>query len=891
MRCLSFLFVGCCRREPTSFLFAACALLRTWQAQVVNDADASRAERWTSTVVLGDGDTAVIRPIRPGDAEALNQFHLRQSAQSRYMRFFSPKPSLSDKSLERFTNVDFVHRVAFVVETHGEFVAWASYEQWQQRDDAEVAFMVDDKHQGLGIATLLLEHLAVAARSNGIRRFTAQTLGENRAMLNVFVKAGWPVQRRFDSGVIDIDFPLDDTAEFIDSVERREQRADSRAIARILLPTSIAVIGASDEQGSIGHTVWRNVSSDPNRPTYPVNPRHGSVGGVPTFASVLDIVEEVGLAIIAVPVALLAETIDECIAKRVRGAVVITAPHDPRVDGAEGVDIEALVMHARHNGLRIIGPASMGIASTLPDVALQAALVEVTSPPGGIAISMQSGTLGGSLLRLAGALELGLSWFVSLGDKSDVSSNDLLQFWEDDQATKVIALYTESVGNGRKFARIARRVALTRPIVVVRTGAALVGAGSDAMYRQSGVIEVPTVPALLDTARVLASQPLMHGNRVAVLSNARSPSVAVSATLTAAGLTVVDPPIPIDWRTSADGYRLAITAALDAADVHALVVVHAPPTEFSLHVQTSAIDAATRGAVKPVVAVMLGLGDGPLCAGSAVPSFAFPEQASAALARVRWYSEWREAELAGESETSPHGLDRVAATRIIDEHVLAPGPVLNPEVVRQLLGTYGIAMPPTMLVNADAAVDAADQLGYPVAIKALQRGVGRSVEAGVALDVVEANNVRASVITMREHLGDGAARVFVQHMVPPGVDLRVRVTLDPTIGPIVTVGLGGSQADLIGDASSRLAPVSPSSARAMIADTKAASTLNDERDLDAVVDLVVRMAQLASDHAEIVEFDLNPVLVRDGVSWVVDAQLTLEPVTRPERAVRRLESD
>ncbi len=850
--------------------------------------------RWTSTVVLGDGDTAVIRPIRPEDAEALNEFHMRQSAESRYTRYFSPKPTLSAKSLERFTNVDFVHRVAFVVETRGQFVAWASYEQWQHRNDAEVAFMVDDQFQGLGIATLLLEHLAVAARSNGIERFTAQTLGDNRAMLNVFVKAGWPVQRRFESGVIDIDFPLDDTAEFIDSVERREQRADSRAIARILLPSSIAVIGASDETGSIGHTIWHNVSRDPVRPTYPVNPRHASVGGVPAFASVLDIAAEVGLAIIAVPISQLAATIDECIAKRVRGAVVITAPHDPRVDEADGVnavDIDALVMHARRNGLRIIGPASMGIASTRPEVALQAALVEVTAPPGSIAISMQTGTLGGSLLRLAGALHLGLSWFVSLGDKSDVSSNDLLQFWEDDQATKVIALYTESVGNGRKFARIARRVALKRPIVVVRTGAALVGAGSDAMYRQSGVIEVPTVPALLDTARVLASQPLMHGDRVGVLSNARSPSVAVSATLTAAGLTVVDPPIPIDWRTTADGYRLAIAAALASDQVDALVVVHAPPTELALNLHTDAIDEATQGALKPVVAVMLGLGDGPLCAGSAVPTFAFPEQASAALARVRWYSAWRQAELEGESETPPHGLDRVAAARLIGEFVAHPGPVLDPEAVRQLLGSYGVAMPPTMLVDADAAVEAANQVGYPVAIKALQRGLGRSVEAGVALDLVEADDVRESVATMREHLGDGASQVFVQHMVPPGSDLRVRVSTDPTIGPIVTVGLGGFQADLIADEASRVAPVSPSAARAMIADTKAAATLENEQDLDAMVDLVVRVAQLASDHGEIIEFDLNPVLVRDGVAWAVDARLILEPAPRPERAVRRLESD
>src|SRR5262245_22218961 len=324
----------------------------SWQARRVDVAG-----RWTSTVVLGDGTTALIRPIRPDDADALAAFHVKQSAESRYLRFFSPKPELTQPELERFTNVDFIDRAAFVVEERGEFVAWASYERWNNRDDAEVAFMVDDRHHGKGIATLLLEQLAAVARSNGIERFTAQTLGDNRGMLAVFAKAGWPVHRKFDSGVVDVDFSLEDTAAYIDSVERREQRADSRAMARLLLATSIAVIGASDDDRTIGGSLWHRLAADQRRRTYPVNPSHDRIGDVPCFAAITDIPDDVALAIVAVPAGALATTIDQCIEKRVRGAVVVTS-----LDGVTGVDMPAIVANARRYGLRIIGPGSMGIA-------------------------------------------------------------------------------------------------------------------------------------------------------------------------------------------------------------------------------------------------------------------------------------------------------------------------------------------------------------------------------------------------------------------------------------------------------------------------------------------------------------------------------------------------
>ncbi|PIE33245.1 MAG: hypothetical protein CSA55_02160 [Ilumatobacter coccineus] len=532
---------------------------------------ADPAERWRSTVVLGDGSTALIRPIRPDDAPDLAAFHERQSYESNYRRYFSAKPTLTAAELKRFTEVDFIDRAAFVIEDHGEFIAWASYDRWTNRSDAEVAFQVDDNNQGRGIATLLLEHLAAVAHENDINRFTAQTLGDNRAMLAVFSKAGWPVQRRFESGVIDIDFPLDPTSEFIDSVERREQRADSRAIARLLLPSSIAVVGASDTPDSIGGAIWSNVTRIDSIPVYAVNPHHTTIGGQQTYARVSDIDGDVGLALIAVPPSQLDAVIDDCIDKRVRGAVVITV-----VDHGE-VSVSEMVERARRNGLRIIGPGSMGIASTRDDVGIQAALAHVTLPSGRVAISMQSGTLGSSLLDLANRLQLGLSWFVSLGAKRDVSANDLLQFWEDDDATQVIALYTESLGNPRKFARIARRVSRHKPIVAVRTGAAMLGNATAVLFRQTGVIEVPTVAAMLDTARVFATQPPLEGRNIAVISNSRSPEVLARATLDAAGLVAVDPPRQLDWNGSIDDYDHAIRQALNDESIHGVLVIHAPP--------------------------------------------------------------------------------------------------------------------------------------------------------------------------------------------------------------------------------------------------------------------------------------------------------------------------
>lgn len=831
-------------------------------------------------MVLRTGETALIRPITPEDREALRAFHERQSPDSRYRRYFSPKPQLSSAELDRFCTVDFVDRAALVVELRGEMVGWSSYERWANRPDADAAFMVDDAHHGAGIATLMLEHLAAIARSNGIERFTAEVLADNRPMLAVFARAGWPIQRRFDSGVIDLEFDLADTEEFIDSVERREQRADSRAMARLLIPRSIAVIGASERMDTAGQAIWTHLNHSFNGSLYAVNPAYQRIGDHPCCSRVTEIAEPVDLAVIAVPHRVLKTVIDDCIAASVRGAIIVTS-----IEGSD-LDMADLVQHCRANGLRLIGPASFGIASPAAETTLQAALVDITLPSGSVALSLQSGTLASSVLAMAAAIDLGLSWFVSLGDKCDVSANDLLQFWDDDDATRVIGLYTESLGNPAKFARIARRVSLRRPIVAVRTGAALIGPAVGALYEQAGVIEVPTVAAMLDTVRVLATQPPMNGDRVAVISNARSPGVLATTALETAGLRAVTGSVALDWSSSDDDYGHALETALNDESVDAVLVIHAPPDAHTIGGPVEQLDTAGQRATKPIVAVMLGAHDGPVRPGSNVQRFAFPEPAAAVLGRLHAYSAWRRTEAVAPRQP-PSAIDRPRAAAILEAALAAGVDTLDVDDLRAVLDAYGIAMATTVVVDADAAGDAARRIGYPVAIKALERRRGHSTAAGVALDLRSDDDVMAAIAAMTRSLGDRARYVIVQQMVEPGADIRLSCTTDARLGPVVSVGLGGLDADAIGDTVSRLAPVSSTVAALMLARSRASAVLDPEAS-EQLVDATVRFAQLVSDHTVIAAFDMNPVIVNANGVVVVDAAISLDADLRPPAALRRL---
>ncbi|MCU1397351.1 MAG: putative acetyltransferase [Acidimicrobiales bacterium] len=847
-------------------------------------ADQDERDRWSTSIVLSDGDTAFVRAITPEDAPLLLEFHERQPRDNLYRRFLSPKPTLNARELSHFTVVDFHDRVALVVEDRGEFIGWASYERWKARDDAEVAFMVDAEHQGRGIATLLLEHLAAIARSNGIDRFTAETLSDNRAMLRVFTRAGWPVERHYESGLTELEFSLTETERFVDSVEAREHRADSRAVARLLLPRSIAIIGASDRVGSVGHELWHNTTAAFDGPVYAVNTRSATVGGQPATASVVDILDDVWLAVIAVPAAALAETIDQCIAKKVRGALVITA-----TDGLD-IDMVSIVAHARRNGMRVIGPASMGIAAPRPTGALNAALVPGRLPYGKVAISMQSGSLGASLLQLAADLHMGVSWFVSLGDKCDVSGNDLLQFWEDDETTAVIAMYTETFGNPRKFARLARRVGRTRPIVAVRTGTAAIGDAANALYQQAGLIEVPTVRTMLDVARVLASQPAPNGPRVAILSNARSPRVLAAAAVTAAGLEPVDPPLALDWRSGADDFAAAITAALQSDLVDAVMIIHAPPLAAA-HAPAREIDTAALDSSKPVLAVMLGGSDGPLLPGSPVPAFSFPEPAAAVLGRMYAYSRWRATEAQAPVDVSAD-TDADAAQEIIRDALADASERMSLVASTNLLAAYGVAVARGVQMQAPSSeqvIAAAGEVGYPVVVKADRRRVGRSARAGIALDLGDARAVADALTVIRSALGTDADALVVQAMAMPGVDVHICCTTDKLLGPVMTLDVGSLQTARSSDGASRLVPLSRVAAVALVETSRVGGALAAAGIDDApLIDTLIRLGQLMADHPELDEIDIDPAIVSVEGCVATDVRIRLDPSSRSALPIRRL---
>ncbi len=732
----------------------------------------------------------------------------------------------------------------------------------------------------------MLEHLAAIARANGISRFTAEVLYENKPMLRVFARAGWPVKRHLDSGVTELEWALNDTEQFIDSVEAREHRADSSAMARLLLPRSIAVIGASDTPDTPGRALWHSVLRRFPGPAYPVNPHHATVGGRPAFASVVDVPDDVWLAVVAVPAELLVDTIEQCIAKHVRGAVIITS-----VEGTD-IDVSALVERGRRNGLRIIGPASMGVASPLAGSVLQAALVDVAAlGAGNVAISLQSGSLGAALLQLADQLSLGIAWFVSLGDKGDVSGNDLLQFWEDDERITVIAMYTESFGNPRKFARIARRISRSRPIVAVRAGAAAIGSGTEALYHETGLIEVPGVRAMLDTVRVFADQPLPAGPRVAVLTNSRSPGVLAAGALTTAGLTVVDAPAQLDFRSTHADFGTALAAALDDDGVDAVLVIHAPALATGASPAID-IDDAARGATKPVVAVLLGHDDGPIRPGSVVPAFAFPESAAATLGRIYAYARWRTSEATIVADEHEAVVDAAGVRTILTEAIAAESEHLDLARTWALLSAYGIAAAPATVVRGDehAVVAAAADLGFPVAMKAAKRRVGgRSAVAGIALDLGTPAGVVDALAVMRGSLGVDADEVTVQRMVPPGVDVRIRCVADE-VGPVVIVDLGSQPFARAGDGqASRLAPLSTTGAAALVdASPVAAALAATGLTPDLLIDAVVRVSHLVADHPQIAELDLNPLIVSTTGCTVTDAKVTVRQTTFVATPLRQL---
>jgi acetyl coenzyme A synthetase (ADP forming)-like protein len=891
--------------------------------------------QFEADVVLSDGGTVLIRPIRPDDRAALARFHERLAPESVYLRYFTPHPRLSDAELDVLTTVDYRWRMALVAILGDDIVGVARYEGKEGTRSAEVAFLVEDRHHGRGIGTVLLEWLAAAARDNGISEFYATTLWENRKMLNVFREAGFPTKSVVGGGEVSVRFPVAQCGDLAVAIATREHKAEARSVARLLAPRSIAVIGAGQSPTGIGHQVFRNLlSGDFQGPVFPVNPKSTHVGGVRAYPSVLDIPDDVELAIICVPAAAVPDVITQCAAKQVAGIVMITAGFAET--GRDGAAVEReLIRLARRHGMRVIGPNCMGVINTAASVAMNGTFAPVAPLPGRVALCSQSGAIGIAALERSSRLGLGISSFVSVGNKADVSANDLLQYWEDDLGTDVILLYLESFGNPGKFHRIAQRVARRKPIVAVKSGRSQAGSRGasshtaamaspdravDALFRQTGVIRVETMEQLFDTAAVLAHQPLPRGRRVAIVGNSGGPGVLAADACEAAGLHVPElsdatqaalaaclPPAagvrnPVDMMASAGPatYQEAVRILLADAAVDAVIVVCTPTHAAPIPAIAAALaEVAAEPSGKPLVANLVGV-EGipePLRGERAVPCFPFPETAAQALARAVWYGEWRDRPL-GEMPAVT-GIDLRPSRPLVADFLAAnpAGGWLDPVTAADLLASFGIPVTPLVAVgSASEAAEAAAGIGGPVALK-LAGVLHKTDVGGVQLNLTSGEAVAAAYEDMAGRLaaaGQPMAGAHVQAMAAPGTEMIAGLVHDPPFGPLVMFGFGGVAAELVGDTALRVAPLSDQDAADLVRALRSSPLLFGYRgsppaDTGALEDLLLRLSALGLQVPEVAELDLNPVIAGPDSVIVVDWRIRLAPVRRgPDEDLRRL---
>src|SRR3990172_3948341 len=699
-------------------------------------------------VLLKDGSTVHLRPVRTEDAGALRALFERMSPHSLYLRYHRPMAEISEKEVRRFTDVDYEDTFALAA-TLGEppderIIAVGLYSRIES-DSAEGGFTVEDSEEGRGIATQLVDQLAVAAREHGIHTFEADVLGENRSMMDVFRDSGFPVESKIKYGTFHVAFPIEETEAAEEKAAEREMTAAAASIRGFFQPHSVAVIGASRQRGTIGAEIFHNLLKDGfSGVVYPVNPQAEAIGGVKAYPSLMDVPGDVDLAIVCVPAERVLDVADDCARKGVRGIVVISAGF--RETGEAGAEREqALLAKARSYGMRLIGPNCMGVLNTHPGVSLNGTFSPVFPPAGNVALESQSGALGLALLDYARQLNIGLSTFVSVGNKADVSGNDLVQYWEQDPATDVILLYLESFGNPKKFARLARRISAHKPIVAVKSGRTAAGSraaashtgalatldvASDALFRQAGVIRVDTLEQLFDVANLLAHQPVPQGRRVGILTNAGGPGILAADACEGQGLHVAPlseetkaqlreilPPEagfanPVDMiaSASAEQYGRALRVLLQDSNIDSVIAIFIPP----LVTQAQDVGAAIRDAAveckgpKTLVACFMSTRGAPpelSGEGFTIPSFAFPEAAAMALARACEHAEWKKRP---RGSVPKFEVDYPRARRIVDDALPAGEGAaiwLPPGLSAGLLDVYGITSARTgaAATPADAA--------------------------------------------------------------------------------------------------------------------------------------------------------------------------------------------
>jgi len=889
----------------------------------------SDPHEYQTDVILRDGGSIHIRAIRPDDKDRLVRHFLRLGQRSVYLRFFGVKKRLTDAELKRLTEPDFANHVGLVATLYdGEeehIIGVGRYFRYDLPHRAEVAFAVADEHQGRGIGTVLLEQLVPFARAQGITEFEAEVLGENNRMLEVFAKSGFVVRRSAADGVVHVTFPTNETEEFLQATYGRERLAAAQSVRSFLQPRSVALVGASRQPGTIGAMLLANLRRCGfTGALYPVNPNAAEIDGLTAFPKVSAIAQPVDLAVIAVPAAAVEAAITDCAQAGVRGVVVISSGFAEASDAGRATE-KRLRQLVRSSGMRMVGPNCMGVLNTDPAVSLNATFAPTWPPAGNIGMLSQSGALGLAILERLRQLNMGISTFVSVGNKADVSSNDLLCYWAEDPHTDVIMLYLESFGNPRRFGRIAPEVARRKPIIAVKSGRSAAGTRAasshsaalasldvavDALFDQAGVIRTVTLEDLFDVAALLSTQPVPAGPRVGVVTNAGGPGILLADACEAQGLRLPElcadtlrrlreflpaqaglaNPIDLIASATPQQYQDAIAAVGCDPQVDAVIVIYIPLQLSEVEQYATAI---ARGAeqvplAKPVLSVFISTrGAPPMLGGGkrgALPSYSYPENAAMALAAAERYGRWRQ---------RPRGtvltLDRFArsAIRAVIDRVLdqAREPRwLDPTDVATLLRAAGIQFATAEQTSPAEVVSTAERLGFPLVAKAIAPGLIHKSDVGgviTGIDSVEAVDAAAETLGDRmQAIGVKLESILLQREVPGGVEALVGVTTDPTFGPLVVCGLGGVLVELLRDVSFRLTPVTDIDAADMVSRLRAGKLLEGYRgmppaDRVALISVIMRVSALVEVAPELRELDLNPVkvLAPGQGAIVVDARM------------------
>jgi acyl-CoA synthetase (NDP forming)/GNAT superfamily N-acetyltransferase len=889
----------------------------TGEGEVSAQADSS------TYALLADGTTIEIRPARPDDFDAVRDMHEKMSPDNLYLRFFSMSSVAAERAARRICREPAPDHAALLAVLGGEVTGYGIYERLGDGSaSAEIAMAVTDDMHNRGVGTLLLEHLISLARGREVGTLVAETLSENALMLKVFADAGLQPQRALMDGMYEFTFPLptgeDDAAlgTYRDAVAERERSADVASLRHVLTPASVAVIGAGRHPGSAGRAILRNIITGgfPG-PVYVVNPNVAELDGVPSLPSAAALPEQVDLAVIATPEAAVPGIAEQCGRRGVRGLVVITA-------GLGGPARAELVGICRRHGMRMAGPGSFGVAN--PGIGLDASFAARHPRPGKAGLALQaSGGVGFVLLEHLSRLGVGISSLVSLGDKDDVSGTDMLRWWESDPATKLGVLYLESIRNPRKFARTARGVARTMPVLTVTAGRSAPRAAAVAtplltrqtLFEQAGVIATANLGELLDTAALLAAQPVPGGARIAVVSNTRGGAMLAADACTDAGLQVASlgeatqralrdvlprgaalgGPVDTTLQAAPGAFRrcLELAGADPGADAVLALTATAAAGDLVPEVSAARLAVPIAAAVMDQVEVVRLL-PGPGKDAPAVPAYAYPESAARALGHAARYGIWLAAPPGHVPDLDGLRPDRA---RELVAGLLADAPTggwLAVDATAELLSCYGVTLAGRIAASSeDAAVAAAEGFGGAVALKADVPGLDRRRgTSAVVSGLHRADDIRRAFRSLQEAFGDRLAAVIVQPVITGGVEVTISMLHEPVFGPVLLFGLAAGS-DGLADRAARIAPLTDSDADQLIRSAPGASLLSGRHgtpsaNLAALSDMLLRVSQIAADLPQIAELELSPVIARPDGAQALDARARLRTAEPIDAYLRRL---